>query len=231
MVMELTGPAQLFLRQREIVKLDWGSLRSSLTANLDGPQKISMQGKAVNIQSQDPELAATELSEIQFHSRLANENDLDVVLDARKIISPKNRWVPFDFLVDMQLSGVYRALLERPDVVRLAKSSGLEGTINGMHYVLETDGKLSIFGPFELSRTGLLSGQFQLKLRNVEQLIAALKVALPQQADLWQQVGSAIALLGKAGQSGDIEIGLTVKDSNARFGLIPLGKIRPFWSE
>lgn len=106
------------------------------------------------------------------------------------------------------------------------------GVVNRLSLLLTDDRGIIVEGPFSLSRRGLISGEFEVRVIDVPGVLAALGTAFPQTAP---QI-AALTAGGQAttGQSGDgagaadeLTLRLNVRDGRVFVGFIPLGSIPP----
>lgn len=84
---------------------------------------------------------------------------------------------------------------------------------------------LRVSGPFSISDTGLLSGDFSVTLENVDGWGTSLRQMFPAMDNMIRNAVSMIKALGRASGSGSITI--AVRDGVVALGFIPLGTIPP----
>lgn len=228
-VVELASPASLQLPGGEQLSANWELLRSSLKLGLEGPTAVSLQGKELQLSGLQNTTRPIAMNEIQMHGRLVGENGLNLAVMLDNVMAEGDPWPGFDFTGTVLLKDAYSDVLERRDLLSLAQTKGLDGTIQTLRYAPLQGGTLELKGPASINRQGLLSGELQITVRDLNSLIASLGKSFPQEKKRFDDIASAISLLPGRASSGEISLPVTVKNGRASVGIIPLGNIPPLF--
>lgn len=209
-------------RQGVPYRVDAKDVRFSTRLASPLPRAASVVAKAVaveeNAQAGGAQLLVAD--EAEGHMR-TNADDLDLAgrfngLRATPYLLEGGDLPPFSGTADLTV--INGAPLLRAGMTSLR---GHSGTLRDLTI---TDGaaSISLSGPFSITESGLLNGDFMLKVDNPEALKSTLAAAFPDQA---RQIETAMSGLSALGDNPQLP--LTVKDGKARLGFIPLGEIPP----
>ena len=228
LLVEISDPLALRLPDGQALTVQWDSMRASANAGMDGLSRFSLVGKDLSVLPVYGAGAPATMDRFQLHGRRQNGNDAQVSVSLEDFDSDYTSFPRLDATLSATLNNAYQSLVTRPDIVALAKSEGLSGTFDSLRYAPTGSGSLELNGPFEMDRTGVLSGKFNLTITDGPRVMKTLGEGLPQYREQFEQASQALGLLGKAG-SGAVTLPLTVRNGNVSLGIIPIGKIQPLF--
>lgn len=224
LIVELDGPASLDRTGFESLNMKWSQMGMRVKATEPIPQNVSIFGRdmVLELGEAGPELNAAEM---QGFMRLVG-SDIDLA----------GRAVAFDFVnISEQLDGL--PPLGGDFDIRLVDGAGMlqsdQPSLRGMDInltrfalLLTDDRGLIVSGPLNVSEAGLLNGELNVRVIDVDAVKETLANALPDAAALITAFADGRPRLGERGD--EIEFQITLKDGQARIGLIPIGNIQPF---
>lgn len=228
-VVELKSPANLTLPNTSQFNATWSSMRSSIKAGLSGPQNVSIQGKQVALLPKSEATPPMSIEDLQFHARKVADNDLNlaVVLDGAS--SQANRWPSFDLNSTLLLKDTYSDVISRASLLRVAKTRGLQGEIQAFRYAPNKGGTLTISGPASIDSAGLLSGDFEVTVQELGQLISALGESFPSQKEKFDNAATTVSLLSKQSGKSEVTLPIKIRSGTINVGFIPVGKLPPLF--
>lgn len=228
-IVELSSPANLRLPNGEAFKTDWNSMRSSLKVGLSGAENLSIHGKEINLVPTNRAEHTMQIKDMQLHGRQIGEDNINLALNLIEAKSANEIWPSFNLNSTFLLEDIYKDVMNRTSILRVAKSKGLKGTIERFQYTPNEGGMLAVTGPAEVNRNGLLTGKFDVTLRDLPQLLNALSKSFPEQEKKFTDASRAIALLSQKTGKEEITIPITVRNGSMSIGIIPLGKLPPLF--
>ena len=228
-IVELSSPANLRLPNGEAFKTDWSSMRSSLKVGLSGAENLSVHGKEINLVPTNRTEHTMQIKDLQVHGRQIGEDNINLAVNLIEAKSENQIWPSFNLDSTFLLEGIYKDVMSRTSLLRVAKSKGLKGTIERFQYTPNEGGVLSVKGPAELGRNGLLTGKFDVTVRDLPQLLNALSKSFPEEEKKFNDASRAIALLSQKTGKEEITIPITVRNGSMSIGIIPLGKLPPLF--
>jgi len=228
-VAELSCPASLQLPSGDSFETTWQSMRSSVRAGLSGPENLSLHGQQVVLVPTGRQNHALSISDMQFHGRQVGENSINLAINLKEAQSQTNAWPTFDLASTFLLQDTYSDIVNRTSLLRVARSKGLKGNIQRFRYAPAEGGVLEIKGPAEVSPQGLLSGKFDVTVRDLPKLIDALSKSFPQERQKFSDASRAISLLSNKTGNRDLTLPVTIRNGSVSIGIIPLGKINPLF--
>ena len=226
-IVELQSPANLNLQNGEQFNTTWNSMRSSLKAGLSGPENISIHGKDINFLPTNNLEQAIDLKDFQLHGRKIGDDNVNLALNLKGASSPANLWPAFDLTSTFLIENSYQDMIKRTGLLHVARTKGLKGKLEAFQYEPTNGGTLEISGPAQVNTQGVLSGNFNIKIRNLPKLINALSKSFPQERDKFQDISGAISLLGNSGN--EISIPITVRNGKVSIGILPIASIPPLY--
>ena len=209
--------------------IDWSSLRASVFANLDGVDRFSLLGKEMKVIPVSGDLATAQLGEFQLHGRKADENDVQLAVRMRDVVSDKALWPDFDLETYVKVSGVYSQMIAGKMLDQIGRESGLAGLVEDVIYSPVDGGKVTLSGPFSVDQNGLVTGQFNLVGSDVPALIEALANSNPLFAKDIRSVGTMLSSVAVKNDDGSMAITLLINKGQIMFGLIPVGFLPPVY--
>lgn len=228
-IVELSSPANLRLPNGEAFKTDWNSMRSSLKVGLSGAENLSIHGKEINLVPTNRAEHTMQIKDMQLHGRQIGEDNINLALNLIEAKSANEIWPSFNLNSTFLLEDIYKDVMNRTSILRVAKSKGLKGTIERFQYTPNEGGMLVVTGPAEVNRNGLLTGKFDVTLRDLPQLLNALSKSFPEEQKKFTDASRAIALLSQKTGKEEITIPITVRNGSMSIGIIPLGKLPPLY--
>lgn len=228
-IVELSSPANLGLPNGEQFETTWNSMRSSLKVGLSGPENLSVHGKEINLLPTNRAEQAMLIKDMQLHGRQIGEDNINLAVNLIDAKSQNELWPSFNLKSTFLLEGIYKDVLNRTSLLRVAKSKGLQGKIERLQYTPNEGGMLEITGPAQVSPAGLLTGKFDVTVRDLPQLLTALSKSFPEEEKKFTDASRAIALLSQNTDKDEITIPITVRNGSMSIGIIPLGKLPPLF--
>ena len=228
-IVELSSPANLRLPNGEAFKTDWSSMRSSLKVGLSGAENLSVHGKEINLVPTNRTEHTMQIKDLQVHGRQIGEDNINLAVNLIEAKSENQIWPSFNLDSTFLLEGIYKDVMSRTSLLRVAKSKGLKGTIERFQYTPNEGGMLAVKGPAEVSRDGLLTGKFDVTVRDLPQLLNALSKSFPEEEKKFTDASRAIALLSQKTGKEEITIPITVRNGSMSIGIIPLGTLPPLF--
>ena len=228
-VIELKSPASLTLPNGDRFNTSWNSMRSSIKAGLSGPENVSLHGKDVTLIPSKDVKHTMLVKDIQVHSRYIGKDDINLAVNLTEAKSQNLLWPTFDLTTTVLLQDSYKDAISRTSILRLAKRKGLKGKIERFQYSPQEGGMLEFSGPAQVNKDGLLSGSFNVTVRDLPKLLTALSKSFPAERKKFADASKAIALLAKKTGNNEITLPITAKRGNISIGFIPLGKLAPLF--
>jgi len=228
-IVELKSPANLTVPNFGRFNATWGLMRSSMKAGLSGPENLSIQGTELKLIPAHDAKEAMLMKDMQLHGRQIGENDINIAISLNDAKSETDLWPSFDFNTALLLKDTYKDVINRASLQRVAQTKGLKGQIEQFQYAPKDGGMLAITGPVEIDRNGLLSGNFNVTVRNLEKLITALGESFPTEKRKFDEASKAVGLLAQQSGENEFTLPITVRNGSINIGFIPLGKLGPLF--
>ena len=226
-IVEIDGPAQVILPSGNPLTVEWESFRSGIKASLSGPETLSVEGRTVTVTQPGVREVLGSASNVQFHSRKFAENDVDVALsfDNLNAVFTPDVW---NSNIQFQMQDAYQGIITERSLLRFAIANGIKGQIQDLALESNEGSRIQIKGPFSVSRTGRLSGEFAVSMANLESIANFANTVIPAAAPLISDILAGIKVLS-GGNGGELNITLEASDGKLSFGFIPLGTIPPLF--
>lgn len=228
-IVELSSPASLRIPNGEEFNTAWNSMRSSLKLGLSGPENLSLHGKAITLIPVKRAEHEMRIKDMQVHGRQIGEDDINLAVNLIETKSQNALWPSFNLNSTFLLEGIYKDVMNRTSLLRVAKSKGLKGSIERFQYMPDEGGMLEVKGPAQVSQAGLLTGKFDVTVRDLPQLLNALSKSFPEEKQKFADASKAVSLLSKKTGKEEITIPITVRNGRMSIGIIPLGKLPPLF--
>ena len=228
-IVELSSPANMRLPNGEQFETNWTSMRSSMKIGLSGPENLSLHGKELNLIPTARTEQAMQIKDMQLHGRQIGEDNINLAVSLSEAKSQNALWPSFNLNSAFLLEGIYKDVMNRTSLLRVAKTKGLKGNIERFQYAPDEGGMLEVKGPAEVNQDGLLTGKFDVTVRNLPQLLNALSKSFPQEKKKFDDASAAIALLSAKTGKDEITLPITIRDGRMSIGIIPLGKLPPLF--
>lgn len=224
-MMEMDSPARARFGDRVELEGDWGSLRASVAAGMDGLKRASIEGKEVDLHINLPaDFLAFRLNVglPQLHVR-DNNGDLDLAILAEKLsweqigVSPSLPTLSAS--LDMTIvgkAGVLRGLpwgAKRADAELRAFKLDLG---NGIY------GELS--GPLSVDDDGWVSGTLDLTLERLDLWEETLNTAFPEASGTVSGMARMLQSLAN-GKTDKVKVKLNVNRGTVSLSLLPIAHI------
>ena len=166
---------------------------------------------------------------MQLHGRQIDDNDVNLAVIVKEAKSQNGLWPAFNLNTTVLLEDTYKDIVNRTSILRVAKRNGLKGQIENFRYAPIDGGMLEVSGPAEVSKEGLLSGKFNVTVRELPKLINALSKSFPEERQKFADASKAVALLAQKTGKNEISLPITVRNGKISIGIIPLGKLSPLF--
>lgn len=228
-IMEVSSPANLRLPNGNRFNTSWSSMRSSVKAGLSGPETISLHGKDVNLVPEQNARQTMQIKDLQLHGRQIGENDINLAVGVKEAKSDSALWPAFNLDTVLLLEDTYKDVMARTSLLRLAKQKGLKGKIERFQYTPQEGGALEVTGPAEISKDGLLSGKFNVTVRELPKLLNALGKSFPEEREKLADASKAIAMLSSKTGKEEVSLPITIRQGSMSIGIIPIGKLPPLF--
>jgi len=228
-IAEVSSPANLQLPSGENFETTWQSMRSSISAGFSGPESLSLHGQQVVVAPTNGRRHALTIRDLQFHGRQVGENSVNLAINMKEAKSQTDAWPAFDLASTFLLQDTYSDIINRTSLLRVARSKGLKGNIQRFRYAPAEGGTLEIKGPAEVSPQGLLSGKFDVTVRDLPQLIDALAESFPQERQKFADASRAASLLSDKSGKRELTLPVTIRNGAVSIGIIPIGEINPLF--
>lgn len=225
-VSTLAGPARFMLGDGRGLEANWQSMRATTDFELAGLHGAGLQSEDFEAEFtlfdlSTGRLAAEELGlsarqrgqdlEIAFHatatrlSGTALPQGLSAIdLDCEATLHDSS-----GFLADARFA---------PSALR-----GRSGRLTELRATIPGGAALSLSGPFEISRSGLINGSFEVSVDSFEEWVATLAETFPSRRDAIENANRALGAL--AGDRDTLSVRLEVREGQASLGFIPIGRI------
>lgn len=216
-IVELDGAASLELPGIDALDLAWSSMRASVRLASPTPERISVEGRDVQIRRDEPGDVSPLLARaasLEGHMRTAEGGrDLamrfsDLKLDAE--LTGTSAVPPLTGLADVFVEGTGNSL------------RGQSGELRSVSVSIGDDAGVSVSGPFSVDDDGLIDAQLRVTMRNPRALAALLVELMPDARRQIELSFSGLAALGEAPT-----LPLRIIGSEVRFGFLRLGAIPP----
>lgn len=217
---ELDGPAAIMVPLFEPLQARWESLRSSARLTKPLPERISLEGRGVEVSMEEgagARLAAADVLQIHMRQR---EQDLDVAVTFSNLLLEQHAAANLPSLkgrLQATLTdGV--ALLERGSIDPRGQSAIIQEFVAG---AAGERAELRLSGPVSVDEGGLIDAELSITLEDPMAVAGALAEVFPEARD---KITTAATALGGLGGT---PIQLRVMKGNAFIGFIPIGRIPP----
>lgn len=227
-VLELDGPLISHLANGMTLEANWTNFKGSLRVSLSGLSHFTMSADRIRSEIGLPDAFANLIIESSYAELHATKNgpDLDVaaagdnmqVESALLLAAPLPR---FSLSSNVTLNGMSSLLSGEPPVV----GQEISGTLHDLTVDFGNQGKVSLSGPFQFSKDGYLSGDFDVEAENFTTLQPILDASFPDSAPTID--ASVILLKSLPKTDGKANIKLTVRSGAILLGVIPVGFIPP----
>ena len=228
-IVELDGPAVMTVAHSQTFDVKWKTLRASISAGISGIENFSTIGKNISLLPVNPSESSLSIEELQIHGRKVEPNAVDFATSTSRVESNGGNWPDFDAALIVRLNNIYDKVSQKPDLVQIAKTDGLEGHLTGFDYISHSGGKLSFTGPLQIDRQGYLSGKFSMTVSELRPLVRSLARAMPDYQAEFQQAETAISLLSSGADDTELKLPVTVSKGSVSLGLVPIGVIPPLF--
>ncbi len=101
---------------------------------------------------------------------------------------------------------------------------GEAGMIRSLKLISSVGASIDVSGPFRVSQTGEISGDFRLALENPQAIAQLVSALVPGSAGIASTIAGGIGLVGRQ-ENGQTVLDVAVRDGEARLGFIPLGRL------
>ncbi|MCG6858966.1 MAG: DUF2125 domain-containing protein [Salaquimonas sp.] len=241
LVGEMDGPLIASADSGDTYTADWSSLRASARVGLDGPHRISFEAKKLNLSTRAADATERFTAKVdggELHLRPtpgedhANAVDLAFLLDRLEFVSEAGFAYPaFALSADLRLDGMRDELRPGFNLLDHLRAKGISGEIRRAQFLPIKGGSVIVSGTFAVTPAGRLSATLDVSSTETDAIARFLVGAFPEQAEIWQQLEQAVALLASADKSGSGARKLTIEidDGDVLVGPITVAEIPPLF--
>ena len=231
LIAELDGPALIDAPGLQPLEINWSLLHASVRINQPLPDRVSLEGKGVDVSLRGEAGAVTRAIAADYAAGHMRREDKDFAfagetgaLAIDPAITP-GRTVPLlSASYDIVLKDGVRILGDKPKDIRAALR-GASGDIRSAVIIFTEGGEARIAGPVSTDAEGLIDGDITVTFKDGDKLGFALAKALPEAADVIQPALSAAAMA--AGKDKEASLTLTIRKGKVSAGFFPIGQIPP----
>lgn len=220
LVAEIDGPATVAAPGVGDLALNWKMLRASARLSQPLPERVSLEGTALNVRT----AAGTQLVAADSFEGHMRPNGVDVDLAGQfggLTVAPTlagGRSVPaLSGDVDLTLKDGLKHMADGMRTLR-----GQSGLFRSLKLTLGATGSLSVTGPFAIDEAGLIDADLRVALTDPKALSKGMSQVFPEARRQIDQGFAGLAFLG-----GKPSLPLKISKGSASLGFIPLGTIPP----
>lgn len=233
----LAGP--LLLEEADGIALtaNWRELDAQVSFNLDGPRQLSARSDGFSLRRDDAAIAA-DIGHLDFSISRAvaphHTDPFDIRLTASEFMlaAAGSSLLPeFSLSSDLRLDRLPPVHAPHFDLVADLRANGLSGEFRQAVFTPKAGGRITLSGPFEIARDGLLTTRIDVTTADFEALAGFIETLLRDRPDAIDQLRQATAILSAVGFGGPGASSLTlaVERGSLRAGIVPLGDIPPLF--
>ena len=239
-VAELDGPLTADLPGAGNYLARWDSLRASVNVSLSGLRRVSVVANKLNLAESDAAISplSANAESIELHLRPAkeagHEGAVDLALLADNLTVSGAGLTPLPAIAlgaDLRLDGMKSQLQPGFDLMRHLRANGVSGQIRRAQLLPIKGGGITVTGPFDIGRDGILSAKLDVTVNDTGAIAAFLGKMFPDQEELWTRLRQAVTLLAAADSTGSNgrSFSLSIDHGAVAIGFIPLGEIKPLF--
>jgi hypothetical protein len=234
-VAELDSPYDVVVPGLAPLTIDWNNLKSSSNIGTSGFKRLSVVADQISVSANDfgqRDLLGS-VQELQFHSRISQENDgkdMDIALSADQWQiddNEANLIESVSFRIDGQLNDGVAIVQSGQTLLDVLKANGGRADLKGFVFSTKSGGMLKVSGPIEISRSGFLSGALSLDIENPQKLINYATSVFPPIASDLENVSQYLeAFADRSNNKIAIkDLKIQIKDGNIFVGFLQVGEI------
>lgn len=227
---EIDGPLVAVVPNLSPMELDWDLAQASTSLWTSGLERLSLAVDAPRLRTVDaaPDAAPLARSQrLELHAR-RNGEALDLAFTDRELVivfPGLPPLAPFDLAGDLTVNGAARWLAEGVPAGNASTAlRGQAGTLRQVRFAVQANGAIELSGPFSVSDTGEVSGDFSVAVENPQAIAAVVGFLVPGAASIASTVAGAIGFAGRE-ENGRTVLDIQVREGEARLGFIPLGRL------
>ncbi|ALN74373.1 DUF2125 domain-containing protein [Aureimonas sp. AU20] len=229
-VAELAGPALVTAPNLPPLHLSWRLMQGSTSLWTQGLERFSLVVEAPVVSVREGEGAGAPLARserLEAHAR-QNGAALDLALTDAAVTATLPglpELPPFDLAADLTLDGAAGWLRTGVPGANVSQAlRGEAGTIRLLSLSLPGGGGAQLSGPFRVSQSGEVSGDFRLAVEDPQSIAGLIGVLVPGTGGLATTIAGALGFAGRQ-EDGKTVVDVQVREGEARLGFIPLGRI------
>ncbi|MCF3641009.1 DUF2125 domain-containing protein [Rhizobium sp. TRM95111] len=226
-VVEVDGPAQLRVSPGLIVSADWDLMQASGVAGTDGLDRGSLAHDGLHggiAGGLSGNRARFEARHGEAHLRRnAKALDAAVSFDDLLFRIGDEALPTVDAEADLTVADAAGWLAGR--MPRDIASAALRGDLRRLSLDLGDGVAATLSGTFAFDANGLLSGSFELDMRDIAAWRSVAAKVFPQERDLVDNIADTVTALSGDGRNAGVN--LTVTEGTIYMGVIPLGVLPP----
>ncbi|KQQ79023.1 DUF2125 domain-containing protein [Aureimonas sp. Leaf324] len=229
-VAELAGPLRATVPDLPTMEMNWSLAQGSTSLWSEGMERVSIAVDQPVLSAVGEAGALTPLARsarLETHAR-QNGAGLDFALSDTGVVAtiPPIGDIPaFDLAADLTVDGAADWLRDGVPGGRIGPAlRGQAGLIRTLRLTSSVGATVDVSGPFRVSQTGEISGDFRLGLQNPQAIAQLVSVLVPGTAGIASTIAGGIGLVGRQ-ENGQTVLDVAVRDGEARLGFIPLGRL------
>ncbi|WP_279481881.1 DUF2125 domain-containing protein [Aureimonas sp. SK2] len=229
-VAELAGPLRATLPDLPPLEASWTLAQASTSLWSEGMERVSIavDQPVLSLVGEAGALAPIARSaRLETHAR-QNGAGLDFALSDTGVVATVpviGELPPFDFAADLTVDGAAGWLRDGVPGGQVGPAlRGEAGMIRALRLVSSAGASVDVSGPFRVSETGEISGDFRLGVENPQAIAALVAALVPGSAGIASAVAGGIGLVGRQ-ENGQTVLDVAVRDGQAQLGFIPLGRL------
>lgn len=229
-VAELGSPLRATLPDLPPMEMSWALAQASTSLWSEGLERVSIAVDQPVLSVVGAAGALTPLARstrLETHAR-QNGAALDVALSDAGVVAtiPPIGDIPaFDLAADLTVDGAAGWLRDGVPGGQVGPAlRGQAGVIRALRLTSSVGAMVDVSGPFRVSETGEISGDFRLGIQNPQAIAQLVSVLVPGTAGIASTIAGGIGLVGRQ-ENGQTVLDVAVRDGEARLGFIPLGRL------
>lgn len=223
LVVELDGPLTFERAGLEPFIFEWAQMRARVMASEPLPKNVSVVGQNF-IAGREGFATHFTAEQVETHFRVV---DADADFAGRALgfafdnAGPNlANLLPLDADFDLRVNNGVQLLTNGVMDIR-----GAEGELKRLALLLNEDRGILISGPYSVAQNGLLNASLEVRIIDVDAVMAVAATAFPDVANLLSAFANGQPRTGD--NKDEVTLQITISDGKARMGFIPLGTLPP----
>lgn len=233
-IAEIDAPMQANLPSLAPLTLDWKNFLSSTRVSTQGLERFSLAIDGLSVAANDGGFLTPLglVGEVEAHGRQTGER-----ADNAQIAISLSDWLignpeyspagPVDVELALQAEAIAQIVVQGGDVLAFLRQNGGKGRLEKLSIVTDGAGRLTVSGPIEISKGGLVSGVLDVDIDEPSALIDFAAQIFPPAADSLKDVDSYLSALSQM-RDGKVQIRdltIAIREGDIVVGFFTLGSI------